>query len=115
VDFFYDPNMHGCDWPAMKKKYEKFLPELACRDDLNRLIQWMCSELCVGHHRGGGGDTPYERQRIQVGLLGADYEIANGRYRFQKVYGGLNWNPGLRSPLTEPGVNVRAGEYFAGS
>jgi len=111
-DFFYDPNMHGCDWPAMKKKYEKFLPELACRDDLNRLIQWMCSELCVGHHRGGGGDTPYERQRIQVGLLGADYEIANGRYRFQKVYGGLNWNPGLRSPLTEPGVNVRAGEYL---
>ncbi|HNT00781.1 MAG TPA: PDZ domain-containing protein, partial [Candidatus Saccharicenans sp.] len=98
-DFFYDPNMHGCDWPAMKKKYEKFLPELACRDDLNRLIQWMCSELSVGHHRGGGGDTPYERQRIQVGLLGADYEIANGRYRFQQVYGGLNWNPGLRSPL----------------
>jgi tricorn protease len=111
-DFFYDPNMHGCDWPAMKKKYEKFLPDLAGRDDLNRLIQWMCSELAVGHHRGGGGDTPYERQTIRVGLLGADYEIANGRYRFQKVYGGLNWNPGLRSPLTEPGVTVKAGEYL---
>jgi len=111
-DFFYDPNMHGCDWPAMKAKYEKFLPELSCRDDLNRVIQWMCSELAVGHHRGGGGDTPYERKSIQVGLLGADYEIANGRYRFKKVYGGLNWNPELRSPLTEPGVNVKAGEYL---
>lgn len=111
-DFFYDPNMHGCDWPAMKKKYEKFLPELACRDDLNRLIMWMCSELAVGHHRGGGGDTPYERKTIQVGLLGADYEIASGRYKFKKVYGGLNWNPELRSPLTEPGVSVKAGEYL---
>ncbi|MDW3228720.1 MAG: PDZ domain-containing protein [Acidobacteriota bacterium] len=111
-DFFYDPNMHGCDWPAMKTKYQKFLPELACRDDLNRLIQWMCSELAVGHHRGGGGDTPYERKTLQVGLLGADYEIADGRYRFKKVYGGLNWNPELRSPLTEPGVSVKAGEYL---
>ncbi|MDD8021074.1 MAG: PDZ domain-containing protein [Acidobacteriota bacterium] len=111
-DFFYDPNMHGCNWPAMKIKYEKFLPELACRDDLNRLIQWMCSELSVGHHYGGGGDIPYERKSIQVGLLGADYELANDHYRFKKVYGGLNWNPELRSPLTEPGVNVKAGEYL---
>ncbi len=46
------------------------------------------------------------------GLLGADYSVENGRYRFKKVYGGLNWNPQLRAPLTEPGVNVRAGEYL---
>jgi tricorn protease len=44
--------------------------------------------------------------------LGADYEIENGRYRFAKVYGGLNWNPELRSPLTEPGVEIEAGEYL---
>lgn len=111
-DFFYDPNMHGCDWPAMKAKYEKFLPALSCRNDLNRLIMWMCSELAVGHHRGGGGDTPYERKNTPVGLLGADFEIAQGRYRFKKVYGGLNWNPDLRSPLAEPGVNAKAGEYL---
>jgi hypothetical protein len=42
---------------AMKKKYEVFLPDLACRNDLNRVIQWMCSELAVGHHRVGGGDA----------------------------------------------------------
>ena len=28
------------------------------------------------------------------------------------MYGGLNWNPDLRSPLTEPGVDVEAGEYL---
>jgi tricorn protease len=112
-DFFYDPNMHGADWKAMKAKYEVFLPHIACRNDLNRVIQWMCSELAVGHHRGGGGDTfVTQARRVPGGLLGADFEIADGRYRFKKVYGGLNWNPDLRSPLTEPGVDVRAGEYL---
>lgn len=111
-DYFYDPNMHGCDWKGMREKYAQFLPHLSCRNDLNRLIQWMCSELAVGHHRVGGGDLLTEPKRVPVGLLGADYEIASGLYRFKKVYGGLNWNPELRSPLTEPGVDVKAGEYL---
>jgi tricorn protease len=111
-DYFYATNMHGADWPAMKKKYEPFLDHLACRSDLNRLIQWMCSELGVGHHRVGGGDFPTEPRIVPGGLLGADYAVENGRYRFKKVLGGLNWNPNLRSPLTEPGVDVKAGEYL---
>ena len=45
-------------------------------------------------------------------LLGADYAIENGRYRFAKIYDGENWNPQLRAPLTQPGVNVQAGEYL---
>ena len=111
-DFFYAPNMHGADWKAMKAKYAAFLPDVATRAELNRVIQWMCSELAVGHHRGGGGDLPDTGKAIPGGLLGADVEVANGRYRFTKVFGGLNWNPELRSPLTEPGVNVKAGEYL---
>lgn len=111
-DFFYAPNMHGADWKAMKAKYAAFLPDLASRADLNRVIQWMCSELAVGHHRGGGGDLPDTGKAVPGGLLGADVEVANGRYRFAKVFGGLNWNPELRSPLTEPGVNVKAGDYL---
>jgi tricorn protease len=111
-DFFYAPNMHGVDWAAMKAKYEPFLADLATRSDLNRVIQWMSSELSVGHHRVGGGDTPAPPNPVPGGLLGADYSVENGRYRFKKVFGGLNWNPQLRSPLTEPGVNVREGEYL---
>lgn len=111
-DYFYDPHMHGVDWKAMREKYAQFLPHAAVRADLNRIIQWMCSELAVGHHRGGGGDTLAEVKTVPGGLLGADYAIENGRYRFAKVYGGLNWTPELRSPLTEPGVNVKAGEYL---
>ena len=111
-DYFYDPNMHGANWPAMREKYAAFLPHLSCRNDLSRVIQWLCSELAVGHSYYGGGDQLFEPKQIAGGLLGADYSVENGRYRFKKVYGGLNWNPDLRSPLTEPGVDVKAGEYL---
>jgi len=111
-DYFYDPNFHGVDWEEMKKKYEVFLADLSSRNDLNRLIQWMCSELAVGHHRVAGGDFFDDPKRVPGGLLGADYTVANGRYRFKKVYAGLNWNPELRSPLSEPGVDVVEGEYL---
>jgi len=111
-DYFYDPNMHGVDWKAKRDKYAPLLDHVATRSDLNRVMQWMSSELSVGHHNVGGGDSAEESRPIPGGLLGADYDIANGRYRFKKVYGGLNWNPQLRSPLTEPGVNVRTGEYL---
>ncbi|TAL78366.1 MAG: peptidase S41, partial [Bacteroidetes bacterium] len=112
-DYFYDPGMHGVDWNAMKVKYARFLPDLACRSDLNRVIQWMCSELGVGHHRiSSGGDRLYTPVPIGGGLLGADYVISNNRYQIAKIYGGLNWNPDLRSPLTEPGLNIKKGDYI---
>ncbi len=112
-DYFYDPGMHGVDWDAMKTKYEIFLPHVTCRSDLYRMMSWMFSELAVGHHRfSNRGDRMNNPKRISGGLLGADYEIKNSRYRIKKIYGGLNWNPKLRSPLTEPGVNVSSGDYI---
>jgi tricorn protease len=111
-DYFYDPGMHGANWPAVKDKYAAFLPHLATRGDLDRVIQWMLSELAVGHSYQAPGERLHKQKSVPGGLLGADYEIANGRYRFKKVYGGLNWDPELRSPLTVPGVDVKAGEYL---
>jgi len=111
-DYFYDPGMHGADWPAVHDKYATYLPDLATRADLNRVLGWMGSELTVGHLFVGGGDTRNEPMEVPGGLLGADYTVDQGRYRFTKIYGGLNWNPTLRAPLTEPGVDVRAGEYL---
>jgi tricorn protease len=111
-DYFYDPHYHGNDWAAMRQRYAAFAGDLSCRNDLFRVTQWMLSELTVGHSYQFPGDNPFEVETIPGGLLGADYEVSNGRYRFKKVYGGLNWTPNLRSPLTEPGVDVKAGEYL---
>ncbi len=112
-DYFYDPGMHGVDWQAMKEKYEPFLKDVTTRSELYRVMEWMFSELSVGHHRfSGRGDNLNNPDRVPGGLLGADYTIDNNRYKISKIYGGLNWNPDMRSPLTEPGVNVKEGEYI---
>ena len=111
-DYFYDPGMHGADWSAMKKKYAVFLPHLTSSADLYRVLRWMLSELSVSHSRADSEEQIEEPKTVPGGLLGADYEIANGRYRFKKVYAGVAWWPKLRAPLTVPGVDVKAGEYL---
>ena len=110
-DFFYDPNHHGLDLSNAEEKYLVYLRSLADRSDLNYLFQEMLGELSVGHLYVRGGDME-DPDRVPGGLLGADYTIENGRYRFATVYNGENWNPNLRAPLTQPGVNVVAGEYL---
>jgi len=111
-DYFYAPNMHGADWNAVRMKYEELLPHLASRGDLNRVIRMMLSELSVGHSFSGGGERLYEPKPIPVGLLGADYEVADGRYRFKTIYGGAFWDPSLRAPLSAPGVDIKPGEFL---
>lgn len=110
-EFFYDPGMHGRDWPSIWKKYEEFLPYMAHREDLNYVIGMLIGELSVGHAYVFGGDSP-EVDRVPGGLLGADYVLDKGFYRIKKIYEGENWNPNLRSPLTEPAILVKEGDYL---
>jgi tricorn protease len=110
-DFFYDPGYHGLDLEAAARRYQPYLEHIASRGDLNYLFWEMLGELTVGHLFAAGGDMP-EVKRVQTGLLGADYKLENGRYRFARVYNGENWNPQLKAPLTQPGVNIAAGEYL---
>jgi tricorn protease len=110
-EFFYDPEAHGYDLAAAEKAYEPCLENIVSRRDLNYLFAEMLGGIEVGHLGVGGGDLP-EAKRIPTGLLGADYRVENGRYRFARVYNGENWNPQLKAPLTQPGVNVAAGDYL---
>ncbi|MEP7305093.1 MAG: PDZ domain-containing protein [Acidobacteriota bacterium] len=110
-DFLYDPRAHGLDLAAAEKAYQPFMANVSSRADLNYLFTEMLGNLTLGHVFINGGDRP-EPPKIKVGLLGADYAIENGRYRVTKVYDGENWNPQLRAPLTQPGVNVKAGDYL---
>src|SRR5581483_5480697 len=110
-DWFYDRNIHGFNLAGAEKKYEPYLRSVASRSDLTYLFQEMLGNMVVSHMGTFAGDPP-DVKRVQTGLLGADYEIDGGRYRFARVYTGENWNPSLRAPLTQPGVNVKAGEYL---
>jgi len=111
-DFFYDPNMHHVDWDAMWTRWSRFLPYVQHRADLNVLMMEMMGELCCGHEYVGGGDYPRAGGGIDVGLLGADFAVENGHQRITRIYTGQNWNPGMRAPLTEPGIGVKAGDYL---
>jgi tricorn protease len=110
-DYFYAKNYHGLDIAAAERQYAAYLPGIVSRADLNYLFLEMLGKLSVGHVFIAGGDIP-KVPPVSVGLLGADYSSENGRYRFAKVYEGENWNPGLRAPLTEPGSEVKRGEYL---
>ncbi|MBO0860409.1 MAG: PD40 domain-containing protein [Chloracidobacterium sp.] len=110
-DFFYDRNLHGLNLEEMKKRYASYLGAVGRRSDLTYLFTEMLNQLTVGHMFIGGGDQP-RPDFVPGGLLGCDYKVENGRYRFAKIYNGENWNPNLRAPLTQPGVNVKEGEYL---
>ena len=110
-DFFYVDNLHGADWKQIRKKYEVFLPHVSHREDLSYLFNDMMAELVIGHNYVSQGDYP-DPVNVNVGLLGADYEMENGKYRFKKIYSGMNWNPGFAAPLTQPGVQVKEGDYI---
>jgi tricorn protease len=110
-DFFYDPNMHGANLKALAAQYQPYVDNAMCRADINYIFADMLGEITAQHIYISGGDRP-EVKPVNVGLLGADYSVDHDRYRFSKVYFGENWNPDLRAPLTEPGVNVKEGEYL---
>ncbi len=110
-DFFYDPGYHGLDLAAAEKAYAPYLDGVGSRAGLTMLFEEMTGNLSVGHTFVRGGLTP-EVDEVTVGLLGADYEIEGGRYRFARIFDGENWNPNLQAPLTQPGVNVKKGEYL---
>ncbi|MGC2887927.1 MAG: PDZ domain-containing protein, partial [Candidatus Acidiferrum sp.] len=110
-DFFYDPNHHGLNLAAAERKYAPYLKGAGGRADVNHLFDEMLGELTIGHMFIRGGDVP-QPPKVKGGLLGADYKVENGRYRFARIFNGENWNPELRAPLTQPGVDVKVGDYL---
>jgi tricorn protease len=112
-DYFFEPAMNGINWDAVRDKYAALLPYVANRYDLTYIMGEMIGELSNSHTYVGGGDQP-DLHPVNVGLLGVDYELdaATGLYRFKKIYPGENWDPAVRSPLTEPGINVKEGDYL---
>ncbi|MDQ3488398.1 MAG: PDZ domain-containing protein [Acidobacteriota bacterium] len=115
-DFFYDKDMHGVDWAAMKTRYGKLLEDAVTRWDVDFIIGEFIGELNASHtyYSGGEKENPPARN---VGLLGADWELhqpatGQGGYRVKKIVRGGPWDTGVRAPLDEPGVNVSEGDYI---
>lgn len=109
-NFFYSPYFNGLDIARAEKYYAQFLPGVESRSDLQYLLHDMLGNLSVSHMFLG---TAHHGPRAtSVGLLGANYTIDHNRYRFSHIYTGENWNPHLHAPLSQPGVNVKVGDYL---
>ena len=111
-DYFHEASMNGVDWQKEHDKYAQLLPYAADRYSLTYIMGDLIGELSNSHTYVGGGDYP-DVPAVKVGLLGADFEAdSSGMYRFKRIYSGENWDADTRSPLTEPGVNVKEGDYL---
>jgi tricorn protease len=115
-DWFYDPNYHGQNLVSLENEFAAYLPTIVRRSDLNRLMQQMLGSVSVSHLGVGGGDAPPPPGNgNRIGLLGADYEIANGKYRFKKIYRSTPYSSpsgSFAAPLDQPGVDVKDGDYL---
>ena len=113
-DFYYEPNIHGLDWTAMKEKYGRLLPYASCRQDIQFIIGELIGELNTSHTYVYGGDTRRDADRVNVGMLGVDYTVdeAANRYRIQRILSTPDWSRGTFPPLAKPGLNVKEGDYI---
>ncbi len=110
-EYFYAANLHGLDWDAVYAQYRPLVDHVGRREDLNELMVEMIAELHAGHNRVGGGDI-HRESSVGVGLLGANFEIHDGRWRISRIYTGEAHNPFLLGPLAQPGNEAGEGEYI---
>jgi tricorn protease len=112
-DYFYVENMHGNDWDAIGRKYAPFLDRVRSRDELDELIRWMQSELGSSHQYLQVGDEQRLRAPVGGAFLGVDLETdASGYYKIKKILRGDGNYPSERSPLAEPGLGVKEGDFL---
>ncbi len=110
-DFFYDPNMHGVDWKAMKKRYGALLDYARTRTDINTICSNLAAELSAGHTYTFGGDS----ERVipnMTGFLGVDWVLKENKYMIGRIVKPAVWDTITRSPFDKSGVNVVKGDFI---
>ena len=110
-DYFYDPGMHGVDWEGMRQRYGRLLDDAVTRWDVNFLLGEMIGELNSSHTYRGGGDQERPERR-GTGLLGVDFTLEDGFYRFADIIDLPSWETEVRSPLRQPGIEANEGDYL---
>ncbi|HTH64212.1 MAG TPA: S41 family peptidase [Gemmatimonadales bacterium] len=113
-DYFYDPHMHGLDWPAARAKYRPLVERIADRDELSDLLAQMVSELSALHIFVYGGDQREGKDQVQTASLGAELtrDSGGGGWRVSHIYRGDPDYPTALSPLAQPAAGVHEGDVI---
>jgi len=78
---------------------------------VNFIIGELIAELNASHTYKGGGDQE-NGKKVNVGYLGVDYELSEGKYRIKSILKAAPWDIDTKSPLDMPGVEAKAGDYL---
>ena len=113
-DYFWDSDMGGVDWEAMRDKYAVFLPRVGSRQALADLQGMLVSELSLLHSNAGGGDARGGDNNASPAALGGDFvrDSETGGFRLTHR---LDYDPDLieyRGPLADPDARVREGSVI---
>ncbi len=113
-DYFYDPHLHGLDWPAIRERYRPLVERVTDRDELADLLGQMVSELSALHIFVYGGDVRQGRDQVPNGSLGAVLrrDAAAGGYRIAHIYRADPDYPDALSPLAKPGLGIAEGDVI---
>ena len=113
-DFFYDPGMHGVDWPAIYAKYSPLADRIRDRSELSNLLAQMVGEVSALHTFVYGGDVRKSLESIAPASLGARLarDDSAGGYRVEKIYSGEPDYPTSMSPLAMPDVHAKPGDVI---
>ncbi|HCW05819.1 MAG TPA: peptidase S41 [Cytophagales bacterium] len=110
-DYFYDPAMHGVNWPQVKDRYLKLLDGVMTREEVNFVLGEMIAELNASHTYRGGGDEE-QPLRKNVGYLGVNWQADGDYYKIKKIIRPASWDSEVRSPLNLPGSEIKEGNYI---
>jgi tricorn protease len=113
-DYFYDPDMHGVDWEAMRDKYFPLVDRVTTRRELSDLIGMLVGEISALHVSVRGGDLRQGPDQVRVSTLGARLERDEpaGGYRIAYIYRSDPDYPNELSPLADPDLDIREGDII---
>ena len=95
----------------MKAQYGPLVEDARSRWDLSNILVELISELSAGHTYAGGGDVEQVEYK-QTGNLGVDWKLTDGKYQIGRIITAAEWDHEVRSPFSEPGIDVKTGDYI---
>ena len=110
-DFFYDKDMHGVDWAAMRAKYFPLTERVTERGELAELMAQMVGELSLLHSQVAPGELRKGVEEPGYAGLGAQLERdpkGNG-WKIARIFAGDPELPSEAGPLAAPGLNIAEG------
>jgi len=100
---FYDEDMHGRDWEAIRTRYKPLLANVGENQDLYDLCNEMIGELNASHTGVSGPPSRAMESQYQTRSLGFEMQPQGEYYRVSHIYD--------RGPADQEWVQLEEGDY----